>query len=216
MKKLTKKKLIIIMVFEFILAILSFLMATKIAPLHYSNGTIVASVFLFIYAVAFLIVTVIYYIGLCKDEKEKRLEAESQRNARLKNSRIVEYDPKDIYLLLTEITSSHNDGRGFGPRYVKEYFLAYKEDEELYELFSGIRIEKEEDTHSDGCVFRHFDTPYITEVVPMTKCIKKPEEKITSDLLFAFLVDINTTLRVSSKTLDDFEEEEDDDEVEEN
>ena len=50
----------------------------------------------------------------------------------------------------------------------------------------------------------------------MTKCTKKPEEKITSDLLFAFLVDINTTLRVSSKTLDDFEEEEDDDEVEEN
>ena len=206
MRKLTTKKLMIIMMIECILAISCLLISEKFAQLKYSNGSIAVFALLSIYAAAFFIVTLGYYIKLC-------VEKNLQRKARLKNSRIVKYDPNDIYLLLTEITSSYNDGSGFGPQYVKEYFLAYKDGKDFYELFSGTRIEKEEDTHKAGCICKNFDTPYITEVVPMTKCVKKPEEKITSDLLFTFLTDINTRLRISGETQDDFEDE---DEVEEN
>ena len=73
------------------------------------------------------------------------------------------YDSKQIYLLTTEIVSNCNDGSGVGPRSIIQYYLATKEEEKFYELFSKVEI-KYADNSTPGFTFGSFNTPMIKKV----------------------------------------------------
>ena len=48
------------------------------------------------------------------------------------------YNPKEIYVLTTDIVSDCDDGSGAGPRSITQYYLATKEEEKFYELISKV------------------------------------------------------------------------------
>ena len=116
-----------------------------------------------------------------------------------------------LYVVKTEIISNYNDGTGFGPQYVTRYFLAKKENNEYYELFSGELLKLEIDGHYKGAVCLNFDVPYIVEVKPISEY--SGSKKFTDSELFYFITRMNTL-----NALGAFDEEDDDyedDEIEE-
>ena len=99
---------------------------------------------------------------------------------------------EDVCVATTTITSSYNDATGLGPRTVTWYFLVKLENNDYYELFTGKKIEKEEDTHKDDMVFANFDTPYIEKIEPLTEYLRdKSEKKMNIQLLFDFITNMN-------------------------
>lgn len=191
MRKLTKKQTIVIIIVESILFIVwlfifpQVVMGPNAALLKYTVtvlGTIILDS---------IICTISYFIDMCKKLKKQKKH---------QNQKEIKYNPKDIFLLTTEIISSYNDGSGLGPRIITEYYLATKKDEDFYELFSKVKIEKEEDTHSQGFCCRNFDTPYIVKVEPLTDYVKDPDKKLTADLLFGFITEANTDIRIKDLT----------------
>lgn len=94
------------------------------------------------------------------------------------------YNVEDVYVLKTYIVSNINDGTGLGPRCITCYFLAKKEEDKYFELFSNVEIKKEGE---------YFNTPVIEEVKPLTDYISDEykEKTMESKLLFDFLLNLN-------------------------
>ena len=90
----------------------------------------------------------------------------------------------EVYVLKTYIVSNINDGTGTGPRCITCYFLAKKEKEKYFELFSNVEIKKESS---------YFNAPVIEEVKPLTDYISDEYKKkaMESKLLFDFLLHLN-------------------------
>lgn len=113
------------------------------------------------------------------------------------------YDPKEIYLLTTEIISDCDNGSGAGPTCITQYFLATKENEKFYELFSKVEI-KYADTSTPGFTCGTFNTPMIEKVEELKKYAVNPNKQLTVEELFYFL----NMLNAKSKVLEYPEEEE--------
>ena len=210
MRELTKKQTIVIIIVESILLIAWIFTFSKIIVGHYPG--ILKDILAIIggLIIVTFICTISSFIAMCTDSKNEKGEQKEQKPEE------VEYNPKDIFLLTTEIISSYDDGSGLGPRIITEYYLATKKDEDFYELFSKVKIEKEEDTHSEEFCCKNFNTPYITQVEPLTDYVRNPDKKLTADLLFGFITEANTDIRIKDLTgTDEDDEENDDDEVEE-
>lgn len=94
------------------------------------------------------------------------------------------YHIEEVYVLKTYIVSNINDGTGAGPRCITCYFLAKKEKEKYFELFSNVEIKKESS---------YFNAPVIEEVKPLTDYISDEYKKkaMESKLLFDFLLNLN-------------------------
>ena len=101
------------------------------------------------------------------------------------------YNPKEIYVLTTDIVSDCDDGSGAGPRSITQYYLATKEEEKFYELFSKVEIEYA-DNSTPGFTFGSFNTPMIKKVEKLEKYVKDPNIKLTAEQLFYFITEINT------------------------
>ena len=100
----------------------------------------------------------------------------------------------EVYVLTTEIISSHDDGSGWGPQCVTLYYLGTKKGGIYYELFSGKKLTEEKDTHLKDCVSKEFNVPYITKVEMLTKYLRDQTMKtIKLELLFDFITDMNVT-----------------------
>lgn len=99
---------------------------------------------------------------------------------------------EEVYVATTMITSSYIDDTWPSPRCTTWYFLVKLENNEYHELFSGKRIEKEEDTHKDDIVSGYFDTPYIEKVEPLKEYLKDKSIKLMNiQLLFDFITNMN-------------------------
>ena len=134
-----------------------------------------------------------------------------KRKASTNSSMLVNVE--DVYVATATITSSHNDGSGWGPRCVTWYFLVKLENNEYHELFFFFFIEKEEDTHNDDMVVASFDTPYIEKIKPLTEYLRdKSEKKMNIQLLFDFITNMNVLNSLGA--FEDNQENEDDEEAE--
>lgn len=132
-----------------------------------------------------------------------------KRKASTNSSMLVNVE--DVYVATATITSSHNDGSGWGPRCVTWYFLVKLENNEYHELFAGKKIEKEEDTHKDDMVVANFDTPYIEKLKPLTEYLRdKSKKEMNIQLLFDFITNMNVlnSLGVLEEQQDNEEDEE--------
>ena len=120
---------------------------------------------------------------------------------------------KDVYVAKTTIILSYNDGTGCGPRCVTWYFLVKLKNNEYHELFAGKKIEKEEDTHKNGKVFKNFDVPYIEKVEPLTEYQRdNSEKKMDIQLLMDFITNMNILNSIGA--LEEDQENEDNEEIE--
>lgn len=98
------------------------------------------------------------------------------------------YEPERVYVLTTEIISDHNDGSGAGPiASIQQYYLATKEQDKFYELFSKVELTKE----------KKFNIPYITKVESILKYVEDTEQILTSDELFEFVAKKNMELMLN-------------------
>ena len=102
------------------------------------------------------------------------------------------YNPKQIYLLITEIVSNCDDGSGAGPRSITQYYLATKKEEKFYELFSKVEI-KYADNSTPGFTFGSFNTPMIKKVEKLEEYVTDSNIKLTAEELFYFITETNTT-----------------------
>ena len=99
---------------------------------------------------------------------------------------------EEVCVITSTIITSHNDGTGCGPRCVTWYFLAKVENGECHELFSGKKLEKEEDTQSKRMNIAKFDTPYIRKVEPVKEYLcNKGMKKMDIQTLFDFITNMN-------------------------
>lgn len=105
------------------------------------------------------------------------------------------YDPKEIYLLTTEIISNCDDGSGAGPRCVTQKYLATKKDGKFYEFFSKVEI-KSKDTSVPGFSFREFNVPMIEKVEFLKDYANDPNTLLTEEQLFYFITKVNADMRV--------------------
>lgn len=205
MGKLTNKKMIVIIIVELILALSCYFIAKMLGK----NNYVISIIALF--AILIILYTIVFWFVFYLNNKER-----AKKNILKDNkSDTTEYNPQDIFRLTTEITSIYNDGSGLGPRIITEYYLATKEDEDFYELFSKVKIEKEEDTHSEEFCCKNFNTPYITQVEPLTDYVKDPNKKLSADLLFAFITEVNADKRIEELVKSEKSNEENDDDSEE-
>lgn len=105
------------------------------------------------------------------------------------------YNPKQIYVLTTEIVSNCDDGSGAGTRSITQYYLATKEEEKFYELFSKVEI-KYADNSTPGFTFGSFNTPMIKKVEKFKEYVTNPNAKLTAEDLFYFLTMLNASKKV--------------------
>lgn len=111
----------------------------------------------------------------------------------------LEFNCADVYVLTTTIISSYNDGMGCGPRCVTWYFLSTRCQNEYYELFSGKKLKKESDCHSDGYTLKTFNEPYIEKIEPLKDYLRDKNKKtMDSQLLFDFITQMNVEASISS------------------
>lgn len=120
-----------------------------------------------------------YFIGIILAALIERYQS------KIKNNKMKVYDPKDIYLLTTEINSNYR------LIVVTQYYLAIKKQGKFYELFSEVEIEKEEDTHENGFCMQYLNKPYIVKVEPLINYVKKSRKKLSAKLLFSFITKLN-------------------------
>ena len=120
---------------------------------------------------------------------------------------------KEVYVATTTITSSYKDDTGFGPRCVSLYLLVLEKNNEYHELFSGTKIEKEENTYKDGVVIADFDTPYIEKIEPLTEYLQDTSrKKVSLHMLFDFITNHNVLNSLGA--FEDTPEDENDEETE--
>ena len=137
-------------------------------------------------------------MGIFKKNKKER---------KVKENEIVRCD--DVYVLTTEVVSNYNDGSDSGPQFVTLYYLGTKKEDQYYELFSGRKLRKEEDSKSECCVCKAFNKQYITKVEPLKEYLNNKErETIGLELLFDFITDMNVTEIVSQRSSDAQDDEE--------
>lgn len=105
------------------------------------------------------------------------------------------YNPKKIYLLTTEIVLNCDDESGAGPRSITQYYLATKEEEKFYELFSKVEI-KYADNSTPGFTFGSFNTPMIKKVEKFKEYVTNPNAKLTVEDLFYLLTMLNASKKV--------------------
>ena len=105
------------------------------------------------------------------------------------------YNPKEIYVLTTDIVSDCDDGSGAGPRSITQYYLATKKEEKFYELFSKVEI-KYADNSTPGFTFGNFNTPMIKKVEKLEEYVKDLNAKLTAEDLFYFLTMLNGSKKV--------------------
>ena len=138
-------------------------------------------------------------MGIFKKNKKERKVKENE-------TRVVRCD--DVYVLTTEVVYAYNDGSGSGP-HVTLYYLGTKKEDQYYELFSGRKLKKEEDSKSECCVCKAFNKQYITKVEPLKEYLNNKErETIGLELLFDFITDMNVTEIVSQRSSDTQDDEE--------
>ena len=119
---------------------------------------------------------------------------------------------EEVYVAKTTITSSYNDGAGWGPQCATWYFLVKLENNEYHELFAGKKIEKVEDTHKDDMVVANFNTPYIEIIVPLTEYQRdKSEKEMNIQDLFDFITNMNVLNSLGAFEDDQEDEEETED-----
>lgn len=134
-------------------------------------------------------------------------KTEKARNIRKNEAHVIMCN--DVYVLTTEIVSNYNDGNSFGPQIVTLYYLGIKAEDEYYDLFSGVKLEKEECTKSKCYIVKTFNKPYITKVEPLKEYLNdKKKETIELELLFDFITDMNVTEIVSQRNLEIYDDEE--------
>lgn len=119
--------------------------------------------------------------------KKTKSKAKKQENkSRVYYTRL--YEPERIYVLTTEVISDYDDGFGAGPMAsIQQYYLATKEQDKFYELFSKVELTKE----------KKFNIPYITKVESITKYVEDVEQMLTSEELFEFVVKRNMELMLN-------------------
>lgn len=89
-----------------------------------------------------------------------------------------------MYVLTTTIVPDYDEKVGN----ITYYFLATKREEEYYELFSDMKLEK----YSDKDTTKQLGKPYIKKVEPIKEyMMDKKAKKIKSNLLFEFIISIN-------------------------
>lgn len=120
---------------------------------------------------------------LAKVKTKEGKESEKREDLRI-------YNPRELYLLTTNIISSYNDESELGPRDVVQYYLATKEGKEYYELFSKVKIEYSKNDSKD------FNVPYIKKEENMTGYVKNPNLLLTAKELFYFITEINICEKV--------------------
>lgn len=120
--------------------------------------------------------------------KNKKTKSKSIRKERI-------YNPKKIYLITTMIASDCNKENSGVIRNVTQYYLATKEGEKYYELFSKVEL-KYEDTEAAGFKFSNFNIPVIKEVEKLEKYVKHPNAKRAADELFYFITKMNAEKEV--------------------
>lgn len=79
---------------------------------------------------------------------------------------------EEVYVLTATINSNYVDGLERGPQCVTWYFLAKIENGEYYELFSGLKLEKERDCHGDWYCISNYNIPYVTKEEPLRKYLR--------------------------------------------
>ncbi|MCI8411792.1 MAG: hypothetical protein HFJ40_05105 [Clostridia bacterium] len=103
-------------------------------------------------------------------------------------TRNVKFKCSDVYVLTTTIVPDSDEKVGT----ITYYFLATKREEEYYELFSDMKLEKEPDTYSDKDTTKQLDKPYIKKVEPLKEyMMDKKAKRIKRSLLFEFIISIN-------------------------
>ena len=116
-----------------------------------------------------------------KRSKKKKKEADKKR---VYYSKL--YETERIYLLTTEVISDYNDGSGAGPiASIQQYYLATKEQDKYYELFSKVELTEE----------KKFNIPHIVKVGRITEYVK--DEMLTSEELFEFVLKRNMELMLN-------------------
>lgn len=126
-------------------------------------------------------------MGIFNSKKEK------------KRTDLAIYAPSEIYLLTTTIISSYDDGTGCGPRCIKQYYLAKKENDKYYELFSGVEIRclyNSTEGYTDG----EFNTPIIEKIEQFTEYVKDPNKKLSTEKLFYFITMFNAAKIIEQNT----------------
>lgn len=99
-------------------------------------------------------------------------------------TRNVKFKCSDVYVLTTTIVPDYDEKVGN----ITYYFLATKREEEYYELFSDMKLEK----YSDKDTTKQLGKPYIKKVEPIKEyMMDKKAKKIKSNLLFEFIISIN-------------------------
>lgn len=92
------------------------------------------------------------------------------------------YNVEDIYVLKTYIISDTYDGKG--PRSVVNFFLARKENEKYYEIFSNVEFDPNA---------KRLNIPIIDEIKPLREYTgDKFKQKMSNELLFYFILGLNT------------------------
>ena len=103
-------------------------------------------------------------------------------------TRNVKFKCSDVYVLTSTIVPDSDEKVGT----ITYYFLATKREEEYYELFSDMKLEKEPDTYSDKDTTKQLDKPYIKKVEPLKEyMMDKKAKRIKRSLLFEFIISIN-------------------------
>lgn len=117
----------------------------------------------------------------------KKTKAKKQENkSRVYYTRL--YEPERIYVLTTKVIPDYDDGSGAGPMAsIQQYYLATKEQDKFYELFSKVELTKE----------KKFNIPHITKVESITKYVQDAEQMLTSEELFEFVVKKNMELMLN-------------------
>jgi len=96
----------------------------------------------------------------------------------------MEYDPKEIYVLSTIVISDFDYGMGACRRRLKKYYLAQKKDDCYYELFSKVRV--------DQGPIKHWNAPYVKKAELLEVYIKEVDFKLSAEFLFLFITKMNT------------------------
>ncbi len=104
------------------------------------------------------------------------------RKKKTKSEIPKKYHIDEVYVLKTYILSTIDEGTGLGPRSITKFFLAKKEDEKYFELFSNVEIKED----------LSYNSPIIDEVKPLTDYISDEYKERTIEFLFDFILRLNT------------------------
>ena len=103
-----------------------------------------------------------------------------------------EYNVSDLYILTT-YRKRRVDSET--TRYITEYFIGVKDDEEYYEFFSNVHLNMLE-----GTVPPEFDKPFVSEVIPLNTVINI--STIERNQIFNYILNFNAEERSALDVVD--------------